>query len=187
MFFVLEYTNSPAIIGGLSYQESSIGCDWLEGMKLASVPEQMFVTIENSPAALPDYFDVADAPVVSGDFINALSSAGADNFEAYPVLVEINGQALSGFFALNIIGRVSALDQEKSDYVLDTSEDPEDLIIMRMKSMALKSEFIQSFHLFRLDEYQDVIIISESVKNKISALTGVKVSPAQGWSDSHRF
>ncbi|WP_281557734.1 DUF1629 domain-containing protein [Thalassomonas sp. RHCl1] len=187
MFFVLEYTNSPPVVGGLGYRESSIGCDWLEGMKLDSVPEQMLVTIENSPSSLPDYFEVSDAPIVSQAFISALSSAGADNFEAYPVLVKINGKTVSGFFALNIIGRINALDQEKSDYVLDSSEEPEDLVIVRMKSMALKSELIKAFHLFRLDEYQDVIIASESVKNKISTLTGVKISPALGWSDSHRF
>jgi hypothetical protein len=59
---------------------------------------------------------------------------------------------------------------------------------MRLESMSLKNNEAD-LHIFRPHEYELVLMISEVVKNSIISnnISGAKISPAEGWSDAHRY
>lgn len=191
MHYVLELSNIPPIFGSLSNETDTIAMAWLEGIKFSKQAVNLVVNIENSPEYFSDYFEVINAPIVSKNFIECLENSSVSNFEYYPVKIDHDGKNVSNFFALNIIGRIKGLDIGKSKLVfddddLDDDDDPEDFIA-RIKKLHLKESAVKDHKLFRLDEYQEIIIVSQEVAESLKNVTGIKLSKANGWSDSHRF
>ncbi|MBV1880547.1 MAG: hypothetical protein KUG82_02895 [Pseudomonadales bacterium] len=199
MYYVLESQDSSVIFGELLSNNASTGSDWIEGKKFSKTPLNLSVVFgKNSRTALPDYFEVADAPIVNKRFLQALERAGVKNFEAYPTTgsSKAKSELEEEYFALNVVGCVNALDAENSiyendgDVELDSDEgmpyNAENLFgtISQMNSLSLDLKATHGFDMFRLPEYPFVIIISERVANCLKTLSGMKMSVAEGWGES---
>jgi hypothetical protein len=64
---------------------------------------------------MPDIFD-SSVPIMSKRLLDGLAAAGVDNIDRYPVRIvdKSAGENWDNYFAVNVLGRVDALDREKT-------------------------------------------------------------------------
>ena len=189
MYYILE-SKHHKLVSSITYSgDDGFGLSFLRGIMVdpPKAPDQLFVLAESHSVALPDYFEVDCTPIVNKKFIDALESSGVTNYQNFPVEIRFEDANILGHYVLNIIGRMTCIDQEESDYTRLQSR------IMRIKKLKLKQKFKQGllfdFGMFRADEYQEVIFISERVKRsiEIAGIIGCSINAADGWGDTHRF
>lgn len=138
---------------------------------------------DHDDSEYPDFFDMMRAPIGSERLKFALERAGVDNVEFFPTTIEEpSGKRLAGYYAMNIVGRISCVDSERSVFSKTSTQK-----IVRIDSLVLREENIGGAKLFRLHEYPEIIVITEDVASAVRSLPGVLLSPATGWSDAHRF
>lgn len=182
MLYILEADPDITIVGTVRDGEDALVSPFTLGTALpASATPQPRVSIELAPEQYPDYFELQQIPIVSQKFLDALASAGVDNFVAFPVTLQESARAVPGHSVLHIIGRVAALDEAKSNVTRLGRQ------IMRMKRLALKSNISTDLAMFRLHELHYLILLAQRVRDAVAKLTGVVTSEAEGWSDSHQF
>ena len=200
MYCVLEMDPEQAVMA--SFEEANPGHDlkWLMGSIpdtdtrpaglriMIDEPDDEYEEPEaesadgNAGPAYPDYFELMRVPIGSTRLKEALTRAGVDNIEYYPVpIVDLSGQTVQGHYAMNIIGRLTCIDRAKSALVTDGGQ------IVRIKSLTLDTQKIHGAKVFRLHEYPEITIVSSDVADALHEMSGVLLLPAQGWSDEHRF
>ncbi|WP_437306866.1 imm11 family protein [Sorangium sp. So ce388] len=199
MYYIMEMDLEFAVMA--SFEEARPGHDlkWMHGHRFASdvTPTGLRVILEEpfdecmadeeesegtQPETLPDYFELMRVPISSGRLRDALLGAGVDNVEYYPtLLVEPSGQTVEGFYAINIVGLVDAIDRGASALVTDDDQ------IVRIDALTLNEHAMGDLKLFRLLGYRDILVVHAAVADAVRSLVGVRLSPAQGWSDEHRF
>ncbi|TEW43763.1 imm11 family protein [Psychromonas algicola] len=113
--------------------------------------------------------------MMSQTLVDILISAGVDNLELFPAILKNNqtGQTLP-YQIFNVIGLVSAMDLQASDYETYKNTAPKgDTIIHQL---VLDESRIQDVLLFRLAENVSTLLVHECIKNKIeeAGLQGVK-------------
>jgi hypothetical protein len=92
--------------------------EWISGIRFAQVVPRE--TLELDPAygnQLPDIFDTT-IPLFSERLLQCLRDGGIHNLDAYPMLLKRRdtGDLIEGYYAVNIIGRVDAVDLDASVY-----------------------------------------------------------------------
>lgn len=198
MYYVLEMDLDVAVMAG--FEESHPGHDlkWLRGRLFGAGerPQGLRVLIEEAydeyeggesaettpPEPYPDFFELMRVPIGSERLRRALIQVGVDSVEYYPTsMVETSGRIVTGHLALNVVGLVDAIDRAASDLVL------EDDHIVRIRSLALREDATHGLRLFRLEGYLDILLVDQQVADAVRPLSGVRLSPAQGWSDDYRF
>ena len=105
-------------------------------------------------------------------FMNALDTLNIDNIEYLPAIV--TNQATNenlNYSVANVIGRIHALDKEKSEIQLDSHGN-----IMGVRKMVFDDQKIQDHKIFMLGEIPSLIIVHESVKDIVESkkLTGFR-------------
>jgi hypothetical protein len=183
LLYILEADPDITIIGTVRDGEEALVSPFTSGTAFPTggAAVQPRVSIELAPEQYPDYFELQQIPIVSQGFLDALASAGVDNFVAYPVTLQESARAVPGHSVLHIIGRVAALDEGKSNVTRLGRQ------IMRMRRLALKSNITTDLPMFRLHELHYLILLAQRVRDAVAKLTGVVTSEAEGWSDSHQF
>ncbi|WP_437277904.1 hypothetical protein WME90_42830 [Sorangium sp. So ce375] len=184
-----------------SFEEARPGHDlkWMHGQRFAFdvTPAGLKIILEEpfdehmtdgeesegvQPETLPDFFELMRVPIGSGRLRNALLGAGVDNVEYYPaLLVESSGRTMEGLQAMNVVGLVDAIDRGASALVSDDDQ------IVRIDALTLNERAIGDLKIFRLLGYRDILVVHPAVADAVRSLAGVRLSPAQGWSDEHRF
>lgn len=100
-------------------------------------------------------------PAVIGtkQFYQDLLDCGIDNIEVKPVVINdpVNKRTIDNYVLLNIIGRISCANMEKSDY----STIGKDMHVIN--KLVINPEKADGFDIFLADEDTDCIIISEKV------------------------
>jgi hypothetical protein len=134
-------------------------------------PIQCYLEPDSGPV-MPDL--IPASPVFSRRFIDALKSAGVRNLDIYDaeVIDRERGKSYQNYKAVNIIGRLSCADLEKSEY-LPGYKQP----LMKFRNLVIDESRAMGQPLFRLAENTLFILVSEPVKEAIEAanLIGVRV------------
>jgi hypothetical protein len=155
--------------------------DGIYFMKGALIEDELdlplkFVT--NCDEANPprEYFECT-IPVCSKLMLDALIEAGVNNIQAFPAVLTSydGGIEWDGYFALNIIGLVSAADMEKSKFV-SIGEWPGGLPFVGFQHLVVDETKNHYLYLFRLAESSTEVIIHQHVVDHLK-----KAPPPKGW------
>ncbi len=184
MYYVLE-SKPVELVSHLVYEgDGGFGLDFLKGDLLPSglTGGELFIEVESAAIELPDYLEVGGAPLVNRRFLDALNESGVENYQSFPVEVRFEDSVIKDRFLLNVVGRMQCFDRENTDC---STFGP---VIARVFSLKLNLPD-GAPDMFRADEYQDIIFISERLKNTLSnhLITGCEMRQADGWNDAHRF
>ena len=183
MFYVFERDPNITIVGTVLDSDDGMVSRFTTGAPIppSELPPRLTVEVEDAPDAYPDYFELQQIPIASRPLVDALLGAGVDNVMAVPVLLDRGGRTTEGYSILHIVGRVAALDSAKS---VVTKFGPQ---IVRIKQLALAPRVPADHKIFRLHELQYIVLVTRDVRDAIAGFSGVVVSEAEGWSDSHQF
>ncbi|VAW88947.1 hypothetical protein MNBD_GAMMA17-1956 [hydrothermal vent metagenome] len=104
-------------------------------------------------------FYMSPAIIGTKQFYQDLLDCGIDNIEVKPVVINdpVNEKTIDNYVLLNIIGRISCADMEKSEY----GTIGKDMHVMN--KLVINLEKAYNFDLFLADEDTDCIVISERV------------------------
>ncbi len=184
MYYILE-SELHTMVGMITYPNPGWGLHFTKGVSLDSDfgEGQIFVEFEKDHDALPDYFELSKTPIVSEKFVQQLKTLPLDNYQLFPVVVKMPAGQVMGYYILNVVGRVSAVDKAASDCKMYEDD------IMRLNKLVLREDLNQDLDMFRADEFPLAVFISERVKEALEAgsLSGMLIKPADGWNDKHRF
>jgi len=110
-----------------------------------------------------------DAPLMSELLVNGLREAGVDNIDVYKAtLVDRKRRLrLDNYFAVNIIGRLSAVDKQAS-----VAFDPKGVghTMVQYRKLVLDEKKCLGQKLFRLHESVTTIVVNGDVKKALSKL-----------------
>lgn len=155
------------------------GCS-LENDDRASVGEGLIVYCDDEDPALPDWFFAGIAPVVSSRLLAVLTSSGADNFEAFAVTAEDDhGPIATGFYALNVLGRVASIDLSRSAFTTF------DGTLFKLDAMRLRPNASPDLMMYRPDEWTLVVLVRDEVAEALraSGVTGLRLTPVDNWAN----
>lgn len=178
MYYVLEPDNDPVVWGNLTGDVEDV--DWYQGAKFSALDAPLCVDIHTETKRFPDFFEVADAPIVSDKFLALLGDCGVDNFDAYSVTLDAHVER--EYFALNTLGWLCVMDLEASVFTPDTEEDPDALIVESIEHLCIHEAKIDGVKLFRLFEYPMVLIVNGILAEAMRAMSGVRLTPVAQWS-----
>jgi hypothetical protein len=177
MYYSLDYKLDYDALG---FQMVSLGnipapeVAWTMGVRCPKpVPEPIECYLDpRSGSVMPDW--IAGLTLFSQRFVDVLKSAGVRNMDIYDAVVidRERDKRYTNYKAVNIIGRVSCADLEKSEYLPDY-EAP----LMEFEKLVVDESRTMGVPLFRLAESVGFILVSEGVKQAIEAagLLGVRV------------
>jgi hypothetical protein len=137
---------------------------WVDGEKFTeSYPLLEFVVAKGKQFTWGDFVrPSANIPLFSPRFKELLDQIGVNNIDYYDATItyEETGETRL-YFAGNIIGMVSALDRDTSEYELfDDNGD----IAESIDKLVLDEKALQDIKVCRLSEYGLLIIVDESIK-----------------------
>ncbi len=130
---------------------------WTRGHKFEeNISEQVLMLNPEYGDKLPAFFDTT-VPVMSDEMIAKLISLGVDNFDQYPVVLKRmdNGETFSGYKMVNFIGKIDAVDYEKSGMVPRARQHYGAIHIDAEKTKGIKA--------FRLKRGTDLLVVNEDV------------------------
>lgn len=104
-----------------------------------------------------------------------LEQCGVDNIDYYPCVLKnlVDGSTNEDYMVANVIGRVACIDKERSDLEMDPDVPDE---IEFISSLALDESAIGEMNIFRLDEFEVILAVSEKVMKACTeaGITGVR-------------
>jgi hypothetical protein len=184
MRYVLERDMGIQIVGGVDDpDDTGLVSRFTRGTAIPAddAPRRLDVTIEHAPEEYPDYFELQQIPVVSDRFLSALRLAGVDNVAAYAVELHEADRRVSGYSVLNIVGRIACIDLDRSDCIRFGRS------IARIQKLVLAADTQAEMKMFRAHEFQYLSLVDGTVHDAVVGMLGVVVTPADGWSDGHRY
>lgn len=167
-YFLLDIpltSESAVVLDSPDLDEPFDDC-WDEGIKLEEgVPEPLVYTFK--PGHIHSYYD-ATYPIMSDELLNALTRYGVNNIDVYESIIHQQGSdvPITNFKTVNVIGLVSALDEDESDAEsLGMGEGP--MSPRFFKKLKISSEKAHGLLLFRLAEKVSEIVIHRTIKEKL--------------------
>jgi hypothetical protein len=160
--------------------------DWLKGHALTSVPDPITLQLHPASGDSPDLADIAGGlyTVFSNRLRSALQAAGVDNVDYYPARLvhPTSRHQRDDYFAVNVLGLVSAVDVSKSTISPGRGRIPGVL-----RQFTIDPQRGGDLRLFRLAESPRLIIIDNGVKAELekAALDGVFIQPTQSWTGTN--
>ena len=178
MYFVLTpRPDADGNIMGFTYKKDHPLRSWMSGNRFCKEGAQpLFKMVPVTPIQVQlkkgretiqqaDYLE-APLPIMSKRLLLILEEAGVDNIDAYPVeMCDMNGSVIyDDYFAVNIIGKVAAVDLEGS---ISDENKTGAMISRTFDSLSINESATNGLMLFRLFENVGVVLVDESVKNKL--------------------
>ena len=136
---------------------------WTAGARFEEpVPVETLELDPDYGTTLPDFFDTT-IPLMSERLIEALTAAGVDNFDAYPMILRRTdtGEEYRNYKAVNFIGRIDALDKDASDCRED------ELGALVCESVTVDPARAGDAICFRLLDGPDLLVIHERVAKQL--------------------
>jgi len=178
MYYVLmPKPDADGNIMGVTYKKDNPRRSWMGGNKFSddkgspvfkrapSVPIPVTLKEGRETAPKADYLE-APLPLMSKKLLYSLEEAGVNNIDAYPVEVcDTTGKVVyEDYFAVNIVGKVSAADLEKSVY----DKNQTDTVISKsFDSLSINEDEAMGLMLFRLAENIGVVLVDQQIKDKL--------------------
>jgi hypothetical protein len=161
MHFILGHAPRGFIVESPDVDEP-----WCEGRLLELPPTgpQMFTlgeAVDDEPSSMYDGL----IPLWSEKLLGAMREAGVDNVEAFPaVLLDgRSGKQWNAYWAVNIVGLVAAVDLQGSGLVGGADERGD----LDAEGFVLDQKKADPFHIFRLAESPDLVLVDEQVRRAI--------------------
>lgn len=167
----------------LTLQTRVVETSWVNGTPLpGTMPVLQFTVEGNEPFTWCDYFrPAANIPLFSPRMEEALASAGVDNVDYYEAIVTHRASGASRpYRAANVIGQIAALDRDRSVFQQFPGSE---LIADEIENLVLREDRAGNVQLFRLAEYDLLIVASERVKRALESIDaiGVVLLPPEEW------
>lgn len=120
---------------------------------------------------MPDFFDTT-IPLMSERLLRALRRAGADNIDDYPMILRRpdTGQEWRNYRAINVVGRLDAIDMSGSKHQPTASDAGIDF-----ESIVLDKGAVGDSLCFRLDDGPRLIVIHEKIAAALAPLGFIAV------------
>ncbi|WP_299769045.1 DUF1629 domain-containing protein [uncultured Dokdonia sp.] len=99
------------------------------------------------------------------------------NLEAFPIDLISNGKKIGGYYAINILNKVDAMDHTLSDFTVFEEWD----IIDKIKKIVLDPKKINNHCIFREKEISSRIIVNEEVKIVLEDYNGLSFQPLEDY------
>jgi hypothetical protein len=141
---------------------------WVEGAVFADrVPPLRFSIEGNESFEWCDYFRPAvNIPLFSPLLRTALERAGVDNVDYYDAIVTHSASGTSrSYFAANVIGLVAAVDRALSIF---EPFDGSASLVNAFDKLVLKNEVASDLRLFRLSEFDLLIVADANVRDAVT-------------------
>ena len=146
----------------------TMGVRWPEPVQ---EPIKCFLDPRSGPV-MPDI--IIDLPLFSDRLLRVLKDAGVRNLDLYDaeVIDRERGKVYANYKAVNIVGRMSCADLEKSEYSAGAKPP-----LMRFSRLFVDETRALGVSLFRLAEDTLFILVSEHVKKAVeeAGLVGVRI------------
>ena len=136
---------------------------WTAGTKFPEdVPVQNLALDAAYGTRMADFFDTT-IPLMSDRLLQTLYDAGVDNIDAYPMILERpdTGEKWHNYKAINVLGRIDAVDLENSEYELSPTG------IYEFESIVIDEKVSGDALCFRLAKGPDLIVIPEKIADTI--------------------
>jgi hypothetical protein len=146
-------------------EPSAFNPGWMSGAKLEQLPPSPLVlqwSPESEDGTRLSYYS-AGTVMMRKDLVAALSSAGIENIDTYPVVIHsTQGRPpCHDYVAVNILGVVDAINREASSIIGD---DPD---LMFIESLAIDEKKAAGLLLFRLKDAENVVVIHGDVASRV--------------------
>lgn len=155
----------PLARGPLGY-----GDNWMGGTPVSDPPRQPLVYELNPryPGTPKPMYGSEAVPIMRGDVIAALASAGVDNIDYYDAVLRdpSTGKEYTNYKAFNIIGLVACADMGSSERMPGSTSDIGDV---DFHALVIDEKKARGLLLFRLAESVNAIVVHEKVKDRIEA------------------
>jgi hypothetical protein len=142
---------------------------WATGDRFrVSVPEPLEFALDRTNPGKMFAFSKVQIPVMRDDLLAAIREAGVSNLDAYRAVIRdpLDGTVHQGYFAVNIVGAVAAVDWEKSEF---DPEIPERLVSADFDRVVIDESKTGGALMFRLAECVSGIVIHEKVRDRLIA------------------
>jgi hypothetical protein len=186
MYYILWYESFSKKEAGCLPRPSNMDNEGFNrGVLIPNPPNKIsFLMTKKVKGELGDYV-LTGLPglLISEKFKLILEKCGADNVQYIPVEIidEVTQSKYTNYHMANLIGLVDCLDKAKSKLTMRTGLPDK---IRSINELHLDETKIKGLSMFRLSNYMVLIVVSESLKQKIDIekLRGVTFLPAEGFS-----
>lgn len=152
---------------------------WITGEKINrdQVPQILRYYAQNS--IIPEDFPYTSSVefLVSNKIVSILQKFDIPNIDYFEsVIIQPNGNQITGYCTLNILNVIDCLDEKKSKFITTGSVSK----YYSFKSIALFEKRIpEEIKLFRLKDHETLIIVDEGVRQEFikQKVTGVSLTP----------
>jgi len=169
---------------GLQYKKDHRGRSWLKGEPFISSsevpifkqppPTPVVVGIEsgNDNHPFPSFLE-EPIPLVRKDLFKILINSGVDNMDVYQVELQYSNGKLASidYYAFNLIGKISAVDLNKS---VCPTEQVNRKVNMQIDSLTVDESSTKEMLMFRLAENITTILVHEKVRMAVKE-SGIKL------------
>lgn len=152
-------------------------CNWLSGHAFSKpLGVQELILDPSYGGQLPDFFDTT-IPIMSERLINFIADCGVDNISRYPVILKNGDQPIHGFFAVNVVGCIDAVDWGESVYTVDEDFDEPYFT----GKIAIDAKKVSDALCFRLPYGPGFIVVSQNISEalKTQAWKSVMLQPTE--------
>lgn len=168
MYYLLGVTikDHSAIVEDLPEIDEPYDDVWFDGDKLDDGVPQPFTYYVNEGKLLSYYSETP--PLMSDRLLKALIDSGVDNIDAYNAVLHVSGEdkPVTNYKSINIIGLVSAVNEEKSE-AIDLGIDVGVMSPRFFTKLKVSEDKANDLLLFRLAERVSQIVIHHSVKESL--------------------
>ena len=156
--------------------------DWISGGRKKKLPE---LTLNTDPECVTNLSDLLltrfNLQVFSQKLIDLLNACGVTNIDYYPVTIikHDSGEEIDTYCAANIIGNIPCLDENNSECRISSKTKAinglDEFSIFEDKVQATPEMDCEPLF-FRLAEFKYIILVHETVKQKIEdeGITGIE-------------
>jgi len=157
--------------------------NWVGGNRLTAPTTPIrFETDVPEGFEWPDFVrPAANIPLVSPALRGSLQRAGVENVDYYAAeVVSTSTGQTRPYLAANIIGLVSAMDRSASQF---TPFRGSPTAVRSIERLVLDERQCARRRIFRLAEFDLLVVVDDAVKNEIEAagLRGVGLLPPENW------
>jgi hypothetical protein len=177
--FMSDHASYPAVELITPLEE----LEWVSGASLPAAPPPLTFHLEGEPGFIwPDFIRPNSIiPLFSEQLRDILTRSGADNVEYFPAqVVDTVTNSARSYWAANVLGLVSAMDKSQSEF-MPARRHP--VAVRSIDKLVLDESRCADFHIFRLAEYDMLVVVSERVVKSVeqAQLQGIVLLRPEDW------